>query len=250
MTSRKRAAVDSLSRSDKLRITGLRSRLIEWYGEHGRGFPWRAVGASNFEKICVEVLLQRTRADAVAEIYPVFFGRFRSWADIATCSLRELEEYFKPIGLWQRRSRSIKGLAEYAAPRSGVFPSALEELAVVPGVGQYVANAILLFQHGQARPLLDTNMARVLERYIRPRRLSDIRYDPWLQAAAHWLVRGKDPVLANWATLDFAGSLCLPRPRCERCCLVTLCNYARGPTRLSPSFNSSLSSALESPSAS
>ncbi|MFG6611899.1 hypothetical protein [Sulfitobacter sp. 1A12057] len=61
-------------------------------------------------------------------------------------------------------------------------------------------------------------MARVIERYVRPRRLADIRFDPWLQKAAHWLVRGDKPVDINWAVLDFASAICSARnPRCSEC---------------------------------
>lgn len=221
---RGRAGEDELTRGDKLRIAGLRRHLLTWYREHGRVLPWRSEAASTYEKICVEVLLQRTRAETVARVYSTFFGRFPEWAEIAAAEVEELEEHFRPIGLWQRRARSIKGLATYAAERGGVFPASEQELADVPGVGQYVANAILLFQHGKARPLIDVNMARVIERYVHPRRLSDIRYDPWLQAAAHWLVRS-DPILVNWAVLDLASALCLPgRPRCAACPLEHWCN--------------------------
>jgi A/G-specific adenine glycosylase len=215
---------DLLTRRDKLRITKLRRELLGWYALHGRALPWRSEEVSNYERICVEVLLQRTRAETVARLYPAFFARFENWAAIAAAGIPELEEYFRPMGLWQRRARSIKGLAEYATARDGYFPANPLELAAVPGVGQYVANAILLFQHGQARPLLDVNMARVLERYVRPRLLADIRYDPWLQAAAHWLVRSDRPILVNWAALDLASALCLPRtPRCGSCPLEPHC---------------------------
>ncbi len=182
-------------------------------------------GATNFHKVCFELLLQRTRAETVARIYPHFFGMFQGWRDLRAVSVEELEEQLKPIGLWRRRARSIKGLAEYAAARNGVFPSNEKELASLAGVGQYVANAILLFQHGQPRPLLDGNMARVIERFIRLRRLADLRYDPWLQAASHWLVRCDDPISINWATLDFASAVCVPAtPYCEDCVLSSRCN--------------------------
>ena len=216
---------DPLTRGEKHRITRLRGHLLNWYERHGRVLPWRRPEASTFERICVEVLLQRTRAETVTRVYPVFFARFDSWAAIAGAGVEELEEHFRPIGLWQRRARSIKGLARYAAARGGEFPADPRELAAVPGVGQYVANAILLFQHGQARPLLDVNMARVIERYVRPRRLADIRHDPWLQDAAQWLVRGDHAERVNWATLDLGSILCLPRtPRCSLCELQAHCS--------------------------
>jgi A/G-specific adenine glycosylase len=197
---------------------------LDWYAAHGRDLPWRREQADTFERICIEVLLQRTRAETVAKVYPTFFGQFRSWTDIAAASVEELEEHFKPIGLWQRRARSMKALSTFAAERGGQFPDTVEGLAHVPAVGQYVANAILAFQHGENRPLLDVNMARVIERYVRPRRLADIRFDPWLQEAAHWLVRGDKPVEINWAVLDFASAICTARnPRCSACPVARRC---------------------------
>ncbi|WP_170369230.1 hypothetical protein [Ruegeria arenilitoris] len=225
---------DELTRSNKLRLTKLRNHLLAWYEAEGRTLPWRSPATSTFERICVEVLLQRTRAETVAAIYAVFFARFPSWSSLADAGIPELEEAFKPIGLWRRRAKSMKSLAEYAAARAGCFPDDPAELAKVPGVGQYVANAILLFQHGQPRPLVDVNMARVIERFVRPRVLADIRHDPWLQAAAHWLVRER-PIKTNWATLDFAAKVCTARtPRCHCCPVSSRCDWLRRRALLQP----------------
>ncbi|WP_417414655.1 hypothetical protein [Hoeflea sp.] len=222
-----------LTRSDKRRITRTRTVLLSWFAEHGRNLPWRAAGASTFEKICVEVLLQRTRAETVAAIYDPFFARFPSWTAIAHAGREELEEYLKPIGLWKRRAISIQGLARYVNTHGGIFPSDARKHASIPGVGQYVSNAILLFEFGEARPLLDVNMARVLERVIRPRVLADIRYDPWLQEAAAWLVKSDRPEVVNWAFLDYAAAVCKARgPTCNSCSIAHLCTWA-GKTGLS-----------------
>ncbi|MEQ8599911.1 MAG: hypothetical protein RLP98_08290 [Devosia sp.] len=210
-----------------MRITRIRTALVRWFEDHGRDLPWRALRASTFEKICVEVLLQRTRAETVAGIYESFFERFPNWASLAAAKREELETHLKPIGLWKRRAVSIQGLATYADARGGLFPSDAREHAAIPGVGQYVSNAILLFQHGEARPLLDVNMARVLERVVRPRVLADIRHDPWLQEAAEWLVKHDRPEIVNWAILDYAAAFCKARsPSCGECRLKHSCSWS------------------------
>lgn len=218
-----------LSKSEKTRLTRARNRLLCWFEVHGRCLPWRDEDASTYQKICVEVLLQRTRAETVAGIYYAFFKRFPNWASIAATPRTELEEYLKPIGLWQRRAISLQGLAAYAAERNGTFPADARGHVAIPGVGQYVSNAILLFQHGQQRPLLDVNMVRFLERYQRPRLLADIRYDPWLQSAAAWLVKCSVSTRLNWAVLDHAALVCKARqPVCGQCPMRGSCNWARG----------------------
>lgn len=217
---------DLLGRGEKLRITYLRKRLLKWYDINGRDFPWRRVATSNFKKICVEVLLQRTRAEKVAEFYNTFFKEYPSWSTIAGATIPKLQKSLKPIGLWKQRAFSIRALSRYASSRNGKFPLNYEELLDIPGVGQYVANSILLFQHNKPRPLLDSNMSRIIERYLQKRKLADIRYDPWLQAASHWLVRFKKPVLVNWAVMDYANAICRVRnPRCHECQMRSRCNY-------------------------
>lgn len=215
-----------LSIREKRKITALRAHLLGWYAANGRDLPWRDFNTSTFQKICVEVLLQRTRAETVAKVYPQFFGRYRNWAELAEAPISELEEQLRPIGLWRRRAVSIKGLSSFAAERDGCFPHDPQELAKVQGVGQYVLNAILLFQYGKRRPLIDVNMARVLERFIRPRELADIRHDPWLQAASFWLIR-QQQVETNWAVLDFAAAVCTSRsPSCNSCIVRRECSWA------------------------
>lgn len=213
-----------LSRSDRRRLDTVARRLSLWFSRSGRGFPWRGEGVSVYHHVCVEVLVQRTKAETVAAFYPAFFDRFRSWGDIANTEIVELEDFLKPVGLWKRRAISFAKLADYAVAHDGRFPKTNEELLKIPAVGQYVANSIQLFAHGERAPLLDMNMARVLERYLRPRDLADIRYDPWLQAAAWYLVGRGDARIINWAILDLGGLVCTPRkPKCSSCPLSRGC---------------------------
>lgn len=94
-------------------------------------------------------------------------------------------------------------------------------------MGQYVASAILLQVEGQREPLLDSSMARLLERFFGPRRQRDIRFDPYLQTLSRQvLVRG-DPLSTNWGMLDLAALVCKPRyPRCPDCPLRLKCTFA------------------------
>jgi A/G-specific adenine glycosylase len=181
----------------------------------------------------VEVLLQRTTATAVAGFYERFFAAFPTWETLAAATPGELEAFLRPLGLWRRRAQSLLGLAGYAADALGKFPRDPDDHAEIPAVGQYVSNAVMLFQHGRSTPLLDVNMARVIERFVRPRRLADIRHDPWLQSAAKWFVRTEDAAAANWAILDFAALVCKARrPLCKDCPVRARCSYfAKGRSR-------------------
>jgi A/G-specific adenine glycosylase len=226
---------DPLKPGEKRRLARLARDLVSWSRKNGRDFAWRSSKANLYQQIVVEVLLQRTTATAVAGFFDEFITEYPGWVELAAAKTEDLEKFLKPLGLWRRRAQSLLGIAGYAAANNGGFPRDPGDHRDIPAVGQYVSNAILQFQHGRATPLLDVNMARVIERFLRPRRLADIRYDPWLQAAAHWLVRGDRSHEVNWATLDFAALVCRARnPRCAICPVKNRCNYAISSRRRSP----------------
>lgn len=217
--------MSALAASDRRRLSTVARRLAAWLPYSGRHFPWRNPGASTYEKICVEVLVQRTKAETVAQTYNAFFAQFPSWRSLAAAEIQELEGALKPLGLWRRRAVALKALGGYAAASGGVFPKNRTDLEHIPAVGQYVASAILLFQHNRPEPLIDTNTSRVLERYFRPRRMADIRYDPWLQAAARLLVSAGNARAINWAILDLGAKVCTPRrPKCTNCPIRVGCS--------------------------
>jgi A/G-specific adenine glycosylase len=200
------------------RIRKFRERILLWADQHGRSFPWRNPRASTYHRVISEVLLQRTRAEVVSNMFGSFIQRYPSWRSLSLAKRRDLHTTLRPLGLWRRRAVSMSAFAKEMANRRGRFPRNRQSLEQIPAVGQYVANAILLFSHGRAEPLIDTNMARVIERYFGPRILADIRFDPYLQDMARRLVTHRQPSKVNWAILDFAALVCLPGvPRCGIC---------------------------------
>ncbi len=209
------------------KITKFRKTLNKWYSINARKFGWRESARSSYEKIIAEVLLQRTQAQNVHQIYEQFLKTFPSWQSIAKARMTRLENALKPVGLWRQRSQSLKRLSKAIIANGGDIPHIREEIDELPGVGQYIANAIELLLHKRPLPLVDVNMARVLERYFGPRKLADIRYDPYLQDLARKVVKCKDPVAINFAILDFAALVCKARnPLCAQCPLVKDCLYA------------------------
>jgi A/G-specific adenine glycosylase len=215
-----------MRRPSKAEVAAFQSSLLKWFAHHGRRFPWRQWRATLYQLVLPELLLQRTQAGTVAAFLPQFLERFPSWAALATATEAELKKYLQPLGLWRRRSASLMGLARAMVVRGGRFPRERVKIEELPGVGQYIANAIMLFTGLSDEPLLDFNMARVLERCFGPRRLVDIRYDPRLQEVARLVVAGSDAVKLNWAILDLAALVCTRNnPVCTLCPLNAMCDF-------------------------
>ncbi|SEO88415.1 endonuclease III [Nitrosovibrio sp. Nv6] len=211
------------------RIALFRKKLLVWFPVNGRVFPWRVKGAGTYVLLVVEVLLQRTRAETVAAFLPHFLQRYSGWSAIASSNLDELAATLKPIGLWRRRSPALQGLAQELVAIGEKWPRRRDELEKITAVGQYLANATLLFIHGEPHPLMDSSMARLLRRYffIRPVK-ADIRYDRALHAAAYRILASGHAIELNWAMLDIAASYCKSRkPLCVNCPLRQSCMHYR-----------------------
>jgi len=205
-----------------------RKKMLRWYSVHGRFFPWRKKSVSKFQVIIAEILLQRTRAETVANFFRNFVKKYPSWVKLSQASQKDLEKFLKPIGLWRRRASSLRSLTGEMVKRRGRFPKTRQEIESLPGIGQYIANAILLFCHDKPYPLLDVNMARVLERIFGPRKLADIRYDPYLQELSSKIVDCDKPREVNWAILDLAASTCkVKNPKCQGCPFFEICSFAK-----------------------
>lgn len=207
----------------------LSSKLLGWYESHGRDFPWRNA-SSCYDRVIAELLLQRTQASTVAGFYPTFLRAYPSWKSLASARKRDLQQLLKPIGLWRQRARMFIQLSHAMAELDYKLPRTREELEQLPGVSQYMASAVLLLCYGRREPLLDVNMARILERVYGPRKLADIRYDPLLQETARSAVNVDDPITVNWAVMDLAATTCLRKaPRCFECPLADICCFAQSP---------------------
>ncbi|HEY3372384.1 MAG TPA: hypothetical protein VGK10_16130 [Prolixibacteraceae bacterium] len=198
--------------------------LLKWYSENGRSFPWRRKSASNYELIIAEIFLQRTKAETVSKFLPLFLSKYPSWIELGNATEDELKEVIKPIGLSNQRGKRLYKLAQELKKRQWQFPIERNQVADLPMMGQYITNAFELYILKKKSPLLDVNMARLLERFFGERKMADIRYDPYLQTLAYRVVNVEKSKEINWAILDFAALICKPKPpKCHICPLSSQC---------------------------
>jgi A/G-specific adenine glycosylase len=86
-----------LNKGDKIKF--IQKELLKWYKTSGRHFPWRNKSISTYQKVIVEVLLQRTKAETVSKFFKQFVKDYPNWQSLAAADVKEIEEYLKPIVL-------------------------------------------------------------------------------------------------------------------------------------------------------
>jgi A/G-specific adenine glycosylase len=220
--------VDNVTQKRTLKIKYFQKSILEWYKINGRNFIWRKESSSNYEIIIAEIFLQRTKAETVNAFLPSFYKKYSSWVQLAKAPENELKEVIKPLGLYNQRGARLFRLAQRLAELKGHFPSDRALLEEMPMMGQYLVNAFELYILNRPSPLLDVNMARLLERYFGSRKLSDIRFDPYLQDLAIKVVNHPSSKEINWAILDFSALVCKSsKPNCQSCILSLKCQFRK-----------------------
>ncbi|MCR8488946.1 MAG: hypothetical protein NDP23_05290 [Crenarchaeota archaeon] len=203
------------------------NRLFKWYASNGRAFSWRKRNLTPYHVLILEIMLQRTPAQRVEKVFDVFVNKFPNPIALYLASDKELESTIQTLGIQKRRRSLLKNLAEYLVKKyDGRVPVISGELLQLPGVGIYVANAIMCYCYGKPVPLVDTNAARVLARVFGLSSRGDPSSEKHLWIFAEQILPKEDARRFNWAMIDFGSLVCKPKnPRCLECPMKDICRW-------------------------
>jgi A/G-specific adenine glycosylase len=203
-----------------------RTRLLRWGEANRRSFPWRETN-DPFRILVAEILLQRSRGTTVAGVFDRLFERWPDARSLSKARTPSIASVIRPLGL-VKRAATLKALAG-AVDRGGV-PDTLDELLELPGVGRYAASATLAVAFERSAPVVDGVSARVYRRYFGLDGNVPASSDGALWEAVHRVTPRTHLREWNWAVLDLAALVCLPKiPRCEECPLRDRCAWSRAP---------------------
>ena len=170
-------------------------------------------------------MLQRTRADQVVPVYEKFVKKYSSFELIAKATKTEITTLFSSLGLTWRARNAFK-LVKALEKTKGEVPNDLDTLKQLPGVGDYVAKAVLCYAFGMPFVPVDTNVVRVFSRVFGIKTNSDSgRRSRRILDLAQRIVPAAEPQAFNIALLDFAAVVCKPVPICPSCPMNQDCRY-------------------------
>lgn len=202
-----------------------RAKLLRWFGKNGRSYPWRDT-CDPFRILIAEMMLRRTKADQVKPVYEQLFLEYPDIESLANAEDEKIKKILYPLGLRWRIPAFGLVAREIKEKYSCKIPETRDELIKLPGVGEYVAGAVLSVGYGKKEWMIDSNIVRVFRRYFGVRTSTEGRRDKHVIEMAKRYITCKDPRRANLAILDFAALICTPRnPVCKKCPLKTRCKY-------------------------
>ncbi len=179
-------------------------------------------------------MLQQTQIATVIPYYERWMACFPTVADLAAAPLDEVLKLWQGLGYYSR-ARNLHAAAQTVMQTwGGQMPRRAADLQTLKGIGRYTAGAIASIAFGEAAPVLDGNVIRVLTRltdYAADVTRSASKNELWQLAAA--LVPRERPGDYNQALMELGQQICTPaKPACLLCPLAARCLARQRGTQL------------------
>ncbi|NYE57174.1 endonuclease III domain-containing protein [Carboxydothermus ferrireducens] len=201
--------------------------ILEWSEKNLIWYPWREF-KDPFQILISEILLRKTNSEKVSNIILKTLKKIPNVSALLAVSTDELENLLKPYGLSKTKALQLKKIVKILNEKfEGQIPSNKKDLMELPGVGDYISNAVLCFSFNMSVPIVDTNVIRLICRYFNfVSTKQRIRDDKKIWEFTASLLPEKNVKEFNYALLDFPKIVCKPKnPACDACVLASKCSY-------------------------
>jgi A/G-specific adenine glycosylase len=173
-------------------------------------------------------MLQQTTVVAVVPYFERFLSRFPTVGDLASSDENDVLRMWEGLGYYSRARNLRKCAIVVVNEHGGHFPSDVETLQTLPGIGRYTAGAIVSFAFDRPAPIIEANTLRL------NCRLLGYEGDPRSKAGQHELWSFAEAILPqtspgrfNQALMELGATVCSPKlPRCDDCPVQAHCRAA------------------------
>jgi len=205
-------------------IQSLRKALVDWYLANLRELPWR-IASDPYPVWVSEVMLQQTQVATVLPYYHEFLKRFPNLQKLARANLQEVLKAWEGLGYYARARNLHKAAKVVINQHQGHIPRSWQDLRQLPGVGDYIAAAVLSIAFNQPYAVVDGNVKRVLSRlFVMKEPVNQSPSKKIFQQAAADLLDTQKPGTFNQALMELGAIVCKPRnPLCRACPVQTWC---------------------------
>ena len=173
-------------------------------------------------QLLVATILSVQCTDArVNMVTPAVFARYPTPEDLAEANPTELEELIHSTGFFRNKAKSLLGMANALVERhGGEVPTAMKDLASLPGVGRKTANVVRSVAFDLPGLPVDTHVGRISRLLGLTTETDAVKVEYELNAMIPAAERGR----FSLRLILHGRRVCVARrPRCEDCVLHDFC---------------------------
>src|SRR5579871_5929792 len=134
----------------------VRSQLVAWYSDAHRPLPWRS-DRDPYRILVSETMLVQTTVAAVVPYFERFLARFPTVRDLAEADEADVLKAWEGLGYYRRARQLHAASKAVVRDHAGLVPDDPDALLALPGVGRYIAGAILSFAFDRPAPIVEAN---------------------------------------------------------------------------------------------
>lgn len=201
-----------------------RASLLRWYRRNRRNLPWRET-RDPYRTWISEVMLQQTQVSTVIPYFHNFLEKFPTVEALARADLQAVLKSWEGLGYYARARNLHRAAQALANGQRGEIPGAYADFRKLPGVGDYIAAAVLSIAFGEPRAAVDGNVKRVLARlFLIASPVNDPASGKIYRDAGEALLDRDHPGDFNQAMMELGALICRPQnPLCRQCPVRKFC---------------------------
>jgi A/G-specific adenine glycosylase len=202
----------------------IRIRLKKWYQKSQRRLPWRETKNPYFIWVS-EIMLQQTQVNTVIPYYQRFIRRFPDMERLAVAGLQDVLKEWEGLGYYARARNLHKAAGVVLEKFGGNIPDHWDGFKSLPGVGDYIASAVLSIAFNKPYAVVDGNVKRVLARLTAmDAPVNQSASYKRFRRVAEALLDHEDPGTFNQAVMELGAVVCRPgKPDCKICPVKRWC---------------------------
>ncbi|MDT2758318.1 A/G-specific adenine glycosylase [Enterococcus xiangfangensis] len=198
--------------------------FLSWYQQEKRNLPWR-YDQDPYRIWISEIMLQQTRVDTVIDYFYRFMEEFPTIQELADAPEDKLLKVWEGLGYYSRARNLQTAAKQIIAEFDGVFPTTVEAIHSLKGIGPYTAGAISSIAFKIPEPAIDGNVMRVVSRlFCIEADIAKASSRKAFDEAMRKIISQNQPGEFNQALMDLGSSICTPTsPQCESCPIRNYC---------------------------
>ncbi len=201
-------------------------KILNWYDLNKRPLPWRkniSLQKRHYYTLVSEFMLQQTQVVTVIPYFNRFIKEIPNLKNLAKVNNKKLMKLWEGLGYYSR-ARNLKKTAQLVIKNyKGKLPSDLNDLLLLPGIGNYTASAILAIGFNKPYIPLDGNIEIVLKRYLYLKKEIDIQKENLIKKKSVFGTSSRSSDYAQ-ALMELGAIICKPtNPLCNKCPISNAC---------------------------
>ena len=210
--------------------TILTKKILYWYDNNKRELPWRKKNSQikrEYYTLVSEFMLQQTQVTTVIPYFNNFIKNIPNLTALSKINESKLLKYWEGLGYYSR-VKNLKKTANIVKENfNGRLPSTIDELKLLPGIGDYTACAIMAIAFNKSFIPLDGNIERVIKRLLNLKLISQVSKENLTKQKK---ILGTSIRASDYAQalMELGALICKPKnPLCFKCPVKRNCKSYR-----------------------